>query len=99
LFFLHLPFPLVVLGAAIIGAVLPRHFHGAGHGIDSAGSDALIDRMFRADPDRPRRQGRSARRAGMAALAVWLLPVAILVFAIGGTYGDIAAFFTKMAVV
>ncbi|TDQ85511.1 chromate transporter [Dongia mobilis] len=99
LFLFHLPFPLVVLGAAVIGAALPRHFHGGGHGIGGAGNDALIDRLLSADPDLARRQARGARRAGGTALALWLVPVAILVFVVGGTYGDIAAFFTKMAVV
>jgi chromate transporter len=99
LFMLHLPFPLVVLGAAVIGALLPRYFHGNSHGARANDHDALIDRLLAADPDRARNLARGARRCGVAALLLWLVPVAVLVFAVGGTYGDIAAFFTKMAVV
>jgi len=35
----------------------------------------------------------------VAALALWLLPVAILAFTAPGTYADVAWFFSKMAVV
>jgi chromate transporter len=41
---------------------------------------------------------RSARRAGLAMIVVWLLPVALL-WARGGVLGDVALFFSKLAVV
>jgi chromate transporter len=99
LFLFHLPFPLVVLSAGLVGAVLPRFFQGGGHGTGRDDGDALIDRLFAADPDYARRLSRGALRAGLVAVCLWLAPVLVLVLIVGGTYGDIAAFFTKMAVV
>jgi chromate transporter len=99
LYALQLPFPLVVLGAGIIGALLPGAFHPSRHGADAGESTALIDRLLLADPGRAQRLAGGARRAGIAALVLWLVPVLLLVLVIGGTYGDIALFFSKMAVV
>ena len=53
----------------------------------------------RPTPGRPARLAASARRAGLAALALWLLLVAVLATGVGGTYADVALFFSKMAVV
>ncbi|MBL8707984.1 MAG: chromate efflux transporter [Rhodospirillaceae bacterium] len=99
LFVFHLPFPLVVLAAGIIGAIFPAAFHRGLHG--GAGEDrpALIDAVLAAEPDRAARLARGARRAGIMALGLWLVPVVLIVLLVGGTYGDIAAFFAKMAVV
>ena len=55
--------------------------------------------MLDADPGRPARFAASARRAGLVALALWLAPVAVLFGLVGGTFADIAWFFSKMAVV
>lgn len=99
LYALHLPFPLVVLGAGLIGAVLPGAFHAGLHHGAAADKAALIDRVLAADPDRARRLAGGARRAGIASLILWLLPVLYLALSVGGTFGDIALFFSKMAVV
>ncbi len=99
LFLLHIPFPLIVIGAGIIGLLAPRHFTHRWHESNEVESPALIDRMLALDSQRAAKLASSARWAGIGALVLWLLPAAILVFAIGGTYGDIAAFFSKMAVV
>jgi chromate transporter len=99
LFFLKIPFPAVVLGAGAIGWFWPHHFSHGGHGQAKHDRPALIDAVLDADPGRPARFAASARRAGLVALVLWLVPVAALVAFAGGTYADIALFFSKMAVV
>ena len=97
LFAFAVPFPVVVLGAALIGYLLPQAFATAGHKATEGTAPALLDAVLAADPDRPRRMAATARRAGLVALAVWAWPVALLYGT--GTFGDIAWFFSKMAVV
>ena len=99
LFFLKIPFPAVVLGAGAIGWYWPRHFSHSGHGQAKHDRPALIDAVLDADPGRSARFAASARRAGVVALVLWSMPVAALVLFAGGTYADIALFFSKMAVV
>ncbi len=97
LFLFGLPFPLVVLAAGLVGYVVPETFARGGHKSDAADVPAAIDAMLAADPERPARMAAGARRAGLVAVAAWLAPVVAL--ALGGTYADIAWFFSKMAVV
>ena len=99
LFFFHLPFPVVVLVSGAIGYFAPDHFSHGGHGTAKNDGPALIDAALAADPGRPQRLAASARRAGLVALVLWLLPVVVLMTAVGGTFADIAFFFSKMAVV
>ncbi len=98
LFLLRLPFPLVVAAAALLGALLPGRFVAPSHGRAKDGPPALLDALLAREPDRVARLGGAARRAGFAALALWLLPVALLMPA-GGVFADVAWFFSKMAVV
>ena len=97
LFAFNLPFPLVILAAGLLGYALPRAFATGGHGKPAEGPPALLDAAIAADPDRLPAMARAARRAGLVALVLWLWPVALLM----GTplWGDIAFFFSKMAVV
>jgi chromate transporter len=81
------------------GVSFPNYFTHGGHGQAKHDRPALIDAMLAADPGRPARLAASARRAGIAALTLWLLPVAGLMIFVPGTYADIAWFFSKMAVV
>jgi chromate transporter len=97
LFAFAVPFPVVVLAAALAGYLLPHAFAGGGHGKAQDGPPALLDALLAADPDRIARQAPVARRAGLAALALWLWPVALLYGS--GVFGDVAWFFSKMAVV
>ena len=99
LFFFHVPFPVVVLISGGVGYAFPDHFSHGGHGKPKSDRPALIDAMLAADPGRPARQAAAARRAGGIALVLWLLPVAGLTFIVGGTFADVAFFFSKMAVV
>jgi len=98
LFFFGAPFPLVVLAAGLIGAVVPGRFAAAAHGKAKDGPPALLDAVLDADPGRARRFARGARIAAAIAAALWLLPTVLLVWA-GGVYADVAWFFSKMAVV
>ena len=97
LFAFDVPFPVIVLAAAAIGYALPDAFAGGGHGQAKAGPPALLDALIAAEPDRIPRMAAMARRAGLVALVLWLWPVAMLLEV--PVFGDIAWFFSKMAVV
>ncbi|MDO9498839.1 chromate efflux transporter [Falsiroseomonas sp.] len=98
LFALNLPFPVVVLTAMAIGYALPQAFGGGGgHGDARDGPPALLDAIILQDPERIPRMARRARTAGLVALALWVWPVAMLMGS--PPWGDIAWFFSKMAVV
>ena len=98
LFLFSVPFPVVVLAAALTGYLAPESFTVTGHGKASDGPPALVDAELDADPGRAGRLARSARTAAFATCGLWLLPVALLLPG-GGVYADIAWFFSKMAVV
>jgi chromate transporter len=98
LFVLHLPFPVVVLAAGLIGYLMPEAFAGGGHGKAKEGPPALLDARLAADPDYIARLAGPAWRAGLVALVLWLVPVVVLL-TVGGVFRDIAWFFSKMAVV
>ena len=91
IFFLDLPFPLIVAASAAIGYVVAKH-SPALLGLKS-GAQPLSDPI----PDR----WRQATRAGVWGLLLWWTPVAIAVFALGTTHVlvDIGVFFSKLAVV
>jgi chromate transporter len=94
-----LPFPVVVLVAALIGYFASDAFRGGSHGTAKDAPPALLDAVLAADPGRPERLAASAWRAGWVAVALWLLPAAALMVAGGGIFADVAWFFSKMAVV
>jgi chromate transporter len=97
LFAFAVPFPVVVLAAAALGYALPGAFAAGGHGTAKDGPPALLDAVLAAEPDRVTRMAGAAKRAGLVAVVLWVWPVALLMG--GGTYGDIAWFFSKMAIV
>lgn len=99
LFFLNLPFPLVVITAGVVGYLAFEAFSMSGHGSENYDGSALLDALLEADPGRPARLTARAKRAGLTALCLWLAPVAMLWAFVGGAYADIALFFSKMAVV
>ncbi len=99
LFVFALPFPFVVLAAGLVGFLAPNAFAPMKHGDAQGDAPALLDAVLLADPGRPARLAAKARWAGVVALALWLLPVALLALAAPGTYADVAWFFSKMAVV
>ena len=98
LFIFAVPFPAVVLGAAVIGALAPTWFSARAQASAKAGALPVLDALMAADPNHAGRLAKSARRAGMIALAAWAVPVVILV-PMTGVYAEVAWFFSKMAVV
>lgn len=99
------PFPLIVAAAAVIGwagakAGLAAFQVGGGHG--SVGVTHVDDRATLLGAEQGDLTGAAragAFRAGVAALVLWLLPVAGLVLlAPGSVFADIATFFSKLAV-
>jgi chromate transporter len=104
IFLLNIPFPVIVLGAGVIGWVAGRGgrsvFAGGGHG---GGADGLSDAesaLGEGIPDHARGGGRSLRVSAVLAV-LWLLPTALLFGALGpdNRFTEIAGFFSKMAVV
>jgi chromate transporter len=86
----RVPFPLIVLGAALIGAVIGRWWPQLLGGTESRGES----------PAAPVSLGRTARVLALG-LLLWLGPVAAL-FLIAGRgelFTELAIFFSKMAVV
>ncbi|WP_424812465.1 chromate efflux transporter [Roseococcus sp. YIM B11640] len=98
LFVLAVPFPIVVLAAALAGWLAPQAFAPGGHGGNGSGEASALDAALAADPGRISRMAGSARRAGLVSLVLWLWPVALLMPS-GGVMADISWFFSKMAVV
>ena len=107
IFFLAVPFPVIVLAAAIVGffgglAGHPAFTVGGGHGKSSGPELADVDSALgEALPAhaRPRRQW--SVRVGAILLLLWLAPVAALLVVLGPdhVFSQIAVFFSKMAVV
>ncbi|MEA3003773.1 MAG: chromate transporter [Sphingomonadales bacterium] len=108
IFFFALPFPLIVLLAAFAGfaceraGLLTPRASAAGHG--PAGGKAVADADTLLGEDIPAHArpnlGWSLRIAGIF-LALWLLPVALLLLLLGphDVFSRIALFFSQMAVV
>lgn len=99
------PFPLIVAMAALTGwagvrAGFSAFQGGSGHG--SIGQDPVADAetlLGAEHGDLTGARRASALRAGAAALVLWLAPVAaLLVLAPGSVFADIAAFFSRLAV-
>ena len=106
IFFLDLPFPLIVIGAGVIGFLVSR-LRGerpdlrSGSGA-SDGSGAVIDDMLDAGlQDHVRPSLASALRVLAIWLPLWLSPIAVLLLwrGRGDVFSEIAVFFSKMAVV
>ncbi|MFL5110127.1 MAG: chromate transporter, partial [Microvirga sp.] len=107
-FFLKVPFPLIILGAGLIGYFGGRAGHaaflfgGGNHGpsggkLVSDADSALGEKI----PAHARPSTAWSLRVGGVFLALWLVPVAALLLTLGSanTFSEIAVFFSKMAVV
>jgi chromate transporter len=109
IFAFALPFPLIILAAAVIGwlgnaAGLPWFATTDGHGAAKAesGPPAYIDAVFaHGVPSHARPSLARFLTAATLGLAVWLAPLIALLFASGGNnvFTSIALFNSKMAVV
>jgi chromate transporter len=107
LFFFDVPFPVIVIGAGLIGYVggkmgLPAFLGGGGHG--KAGATQLADAdslLGEETPAHARPNLRWSLTIAAVFLLLWLVPVAALYFGLGGAnvFTQIALFFSKMAVV
>lgn len=104
IFALNLPFPLIVLTAALIGhvggRVIPSYFKvGGGHGVAKKDyGTALIDDET-PTPEHARFSWKKMLRVGLIGLGIWLLGIVVLMSFYGwqGAFTQMAWFFTKAA--
>ncbi|RSY88625.1 chromate transporter [Sphingomonas koreensis] len=105
IFFLAVPFPLIVLGAALIGWLAGRAgsgaFKGGGHGGAGDGVADAETLLGEGLPDHARPRWQGVVFDVSLWLALWLLPIAALLIALGPdhVFSQIAIFFAKMALV
>ncbi|BBO06790.1 MULTISPECIES: chromate efflux transporter [Bradyrhizobium] len=104
IFFFAVPFPIIIIAAGLIGYAGARsgrpEFAPAGH--DHGDSTALIDSMLgEAVPEHVRPNTARAIGVGAFWLALWLVPVVVLLLALGqgNVFSQIALFFSKMSLV
>ena len=107
IFFLSVPFPFIVLSAAMIGYLGGRAGHpafmaGGGHG--SAGGTAVPDAetaLGEHIPEHAQPNVGWSLRVGAILLLLWLAPIGLLIAALGqgDVFSEIAVFFSQMAVV
>jgi chromate transporter len=104
IFFFNTPFPVIVLGAGIIGCCGARmgrpEFAGGRHG--GAPSTAAVDSLMGDElPEHVRPSVGRALRVGGVCLLLWLVPVLALLAMFGeaNVFSQIAVFFSKMAMV
>ena len=101
IFFFGVPFPLIIIGAALLGFFGARagreEFAAGGYGHSTGGDDLLGEELpAHAEPNL-----RRAVSAGAIWLTLWLLPVACLLIWLGqaNVFSQVAVFFSKMAMV
>ena len=105
IFLFDVPFPVIVLAAAVIGYLAGRNgssaFSGGGHGSAGAGTADSESALGEDVPDHARPNLSWSLRIGGILLLLWLAPVAALFLWLGPdhVYSDIASFFSQMAVV
>lgn len=104
IFFFNVPFPVIILAAAVIGYVGAKigrpEFAAVEHG--GGKSSAVVDSLLsEAMPDHVRPSIPRACKVGTIWLLLWLLPVAALLVTLGqaNVFSQIAVFFSKMAMV
>ncbi len=107
IFLFDVPFPLIIVAAALIGLVggrldIPAFRGGGGHG--SSGPEVLADADTALGEDVPahaRPNPRWSIGVGITLIALWLAPTAALFMAAGpdDIFTKIAVFFSQMAVV
>ena len=108
IFFLSVPFPVIIFGAALIGFVggrmgLAAFQGGNGHGSDKARDTVpIVDSLLGEElPEHVRPNVLRALQVLAVWFALWLIPVAALLWAFGSgnVFSQIAVFFSKMAMV
>ncbi len=104
IFAFAVPFPMIVAMAAVIGwigakAAWTGFQAGSGHGASTANQLADAASLLGEGGGETALARAGAFRAGLAALALWLMPVAALfVLAPDSVFTDIASFFSQLAV-
>ncbi|WP_279483597.1 chromate efflux transporter [Aureimonas sp. SK2] len=107
IFLFDVPFPAIILASGLLGYIGARAGsaaftggggHGPSKGVVLADADSALGERV---PDHARPNLRWALRISAVFLALWLVPVALLVlaFGTGNVFADVAVFFSKMAVV
>ena len=106
IFFAGAPFPLIVLGAGLVGWWSARRgstaFRGGGHSASHGAIVADADTLLGEDlPAHARPSWPQAIRMALVWLALWLVPVVALRIALGpdDVFSRIATFFSTMAMV
>ena len=107
IFFYHVPCPLIIVATGAIGWLGGRlgwaaFRTGGGHGTPGARQVADADSLLGEEtPAHARPNVRWSLSIAAVFLALWLVPVALLYFGLGGgnVFAQIAVFFSKMAVV
>jgi chromate transporter len=105
IFVFDVPFPAIVLAAAILGAlggrIAPRHFSLGGHGPNTTTSHAYGAALIDDDTPTPAHARFTGRRMTMfatAGFALWAISLALLAIVAGaGTLMDMGWFFSKAA--
>ncbi len=106
IFFLNIPFPIIIFGAALIGFV--GAWSGAaafqiksGHG-NGKQDGGVVDSLLGDElPEHARPSVARALRASSVWLVLWLVPVILIIVTLGSgnVFSQIAIFFSKMAMV
>jgi len=106
IFFFSAPFPLIVLGAGLVGWWSGKRghaaFRGGGHGASKGATIADADTLLGEElPAHARPSWRETIQTALIWLTLWLVPVAALLIALGpdDVFSRIATFFSTMAVV
>jgi chromate transporter len=109
IFFFNIPFPIIVFTAALLGFIggtmgVPAfQGGGAGHGpAKTVGGQPVVDSLLGEQlPEHARPTVVGALKVSGVWLALWLIPVAALLWSSGTAYvfSQIAIFFSKMAMV
>jgi len=108
IFFLNVPFPIIIFGAALIGFVagkteIAAFQGGGGHGPSKAsGGVPVVDSLLSDElPEHARPTVLRSLQVSAVWLALWLIPVALLLWGLGSSnvFSQIAVFFSKMAMV
>jgi chromate transporter len=108
LFLFAVPFPLVVLAAALTGVVganyAPEQFRSKGHAAHGGSAEhafAVDEAFARGELTHTRATGSRTATTVLIWLAIWLAPVAALALALGpsSTFTKLATFFSTMSVV
>jgi chromate transporter len=107
IFFLGVPFPVIVLAAALIGFAGGKSRHpafagGGGHGPTGGATVDDVETVLGEEvPDHVRPSWRRSASMGALLLGLWLGPVALLLLLLGPdhVFAQIGTFFSTMAVV